>query len=175
MEIISSANTSLPSIRISRIFSQSIINQWWKEIIDWDGDSNKAKAYETLENAFTGANLVASVDNHDKLVAIASYMTITSNLRLSMMSDVRRNRIPRQLSNIINDMGMVFIYSFAGNGKGGGRLIIEDLKRVAIEQELPLFLNSSEEARSFYTKMGFKRVSTSNHYYWIQNKSESST
>lgn len=154
-------------IVLLRHFNVALIDLWWEDITAWTNTNSQDKAIDTLENLNSGSNILAAVDNDMHLLAVSSYMTITSKLRLSMLKSVPKEIIPPELENMIRRNGVLFIYRLAGCGAGGGKEIIEEIKNVSREQNTPIFLNSSDVAMTFYERMGFTRIGETNHYYWI--------
>lgn len=143
---------------------------WIQDVEQWTNADARKKAYETIEDINNGSNITAAIDENNRLIAIASYMTITSRLRLSMMQDIAEDLRPNELVDTINKHGLIFIYRLSGNGKGGARKIIEDIQLESRARNRPIFLNSTDMARSFYVRMGMLQIADSNHYYWMHEK-----
>ena len=154
-------------IALLKHFNMTLINLWWEDISSWTNTNSQDKAIDTLENINSGSNIIAAVDDDMHLLAVCSYMTITSKLRLSMMKGIPKEVIPPQLETYVRRNGVLFLYRLAGCGAGGGKEIIQELKNISIEQKTPVYLNSTDVAMSFYEKIGFIRIGETNHYYWI--------
>ena len=79
----------------------------------WYSKEARQKAYETIENINSGTDIMMSHSQDDSLLAICSYMTITSRLRLSMISDIDKNLAPKEIVEAIRKNGVIFIYRLA--------------------------------------------------------------
>lgn len=155
-------------IVLLRHFNVALVNLWWEDISFWSNTHSQDKAIDTLENIDSGSDILAAVDDDMHLLAVSSYMIITSKLRLSMLKNIPKEIIPPELQSIIRKTGVLFIYRLAGCGAGGGKEIIEEIKNVSREQGTPIYLNSSDVAMTFYEHMGFSKIGDTNHYYWIE-------
>lgn len=149
-------------------FNTSLIKLWWDDITSWKNADSQDKAIHTLENINSGSSILIAVDQDMRLLAISSYMIITSRLRLSMLKGIDKEYLSEKLENLIRNNGVLFIYRLAGCGLGGGKEIIQEIKRVSTEKNSPIFLNSTDVAMSFYEHMGFSKIGDTNHYYWIE-------
>lgn len=156
--------------RITKTFDSQIVNSWINDVEKWSNMDARKKAYDAIENINNGSNIMAAIDSNNHLIAITTYMTITSRLRLSMMHDVDETSRPIKLVNAIDKNGLIFVYILAGAGQGGAKQIIDELKTESLAKNRPIFLNSTDIARSFYVKMGLEQVADSNHYYWLDTQ-----
>lgn len=154
-------------ILLLRHFNATLVNLWWEDITNWPNPNSQDKAINTLENINSGSDILAAVDDDMHLLAVSSYMIITSKIRLSMLKGIAKEFIPPELESLVRKNGVLFIYMLAGCGMGGGKEIVEEIKNVSRSHDTPIFLNSTEVAMSFYEKMGFIRIGDTNHYYWI--------
>ncbi len=162
-------NKITDKISIVKIFDSQTVFSWLKDIENWEDEEAQKMASLTIQNVGSGSNIIASVHSEYGLVAITSYLHITSRFRLSMLSDIIKNERPARLERMIINNGVMFVYRLSGAGKGGTRKIIDEIKSESTREKRPIFLNSTDVAKSFYTKMGFKSIKNSNHYYWIQD------
>lgn len=154
-------------IVLLRHFNATLVDLWWDDINSWINTHSQDKAIDTLANINSGSNILAAVDNDMHLLAVSSYMTITSKLRLSMLKGIPKEVTPFELETLIRKNGVLFIYRLAGCGVGGGKEIIRAIQAVSQDQNTPIYLNSTDIAMTFYERMGFIRIGDTNHYYWI--------
>lgn len=148
-------------------FDDNLVSGWLKDIEGWQSEDARQKGLETIENINNGADIITSLDEDNHLLAICSYMTITSRLRLSMITEIDKYLAPEEIVESIRKNGVIFIYLLAGSGMGGGKQIIEDLKVLSKVRGKPIFLNSADNAYGFYDKMEFRNINNTRHYYYL--------
>ncbi len=77
------------------------------------------------------------------------------------------NNFSGEIQSNINKIRLwsIFIGCLAGNGEGGTQYIMAALKRLAQSTEQALHLHSSDTAKSYYKKLGFRTFNGSIFFY----------
>jgi hypothetical protein len=103
-----------------------------------------------------GLNPLAVTDGQ-KLISIAAYAIVNGNAV---------NEIPAAYNSYYNKF--IYLSWLAGNGNGGGVIVVRELMQIAESMNVPILLEAVNNSDTFYRKVGFVESSLkSRHYYWL--------
>lgn len=143
-------------------------NQYFEDIQEWDAGSidYAENALEDIGREMHG--ITVTDDSTGKLIGICSF-SILPDLDYELSSSFPRYMKDR-LEEILTLSGYeeyteaIFIDWLAGNRHGGGSQIINELKSLAREADVPIVVNSDPSGTSFYEKHNFKDLGENGAY-----------
>lgn len=140
-----------------------IMNEVFNDIISRTGQFENGGSWEKtpfsiLKQAVTATEVEYLVAvNADELLAVAAFSI--DNISLFEIA-----KLPFDVFPMKDFLHLRFI---AGNGKGGGATLINELMEIAETKNKMLFLNSTPNARSFYKQTGFQQSLDDLYFYWL--------
>lgn len=143
-------------------------NQYFEDIQEWDAGSidYAENALEDIGREMHG--ITVTDDSTGKLIGICSF-SILPDLDYELSSSFSRE-MKDKLFEILSSSGYeedteaIFLDWLAGNRAGGGSQIINELKRLAEEADVPIVVNSDPSGTNFYKKHGFEDLGKNGMY-----------
>ncbi len=166
-DAIKSMGYSLKYIKSIQVMSgdmaESYVDNIFNDIIGEVGQFSKdgewkSDSYRILKNAVTetdGEYIVAI--NGNELLAVGVF-------KIEKMDAYTMSKLPEDIPMMKNFIHLKWL---AGNGKGGGVTLINEIMQIAEAEGIILFLTSRLSSRGFYEMAGFSQSVDNSYYYWL--------
>jgi hypothetical protein len=144
---------------ISTVYGDSIddFSEIVQQVSNWHGSSYDL-AQDVVSDALKNDGENVFVFDGSELIALGNYKEFGMSTFY--------NYFPKDIASSYR--GVIYLKSLAGIGRGGAVLIIKMLIELSKLRDMPIFLISLHESKSFYEHVGFvKSPSSSSAYYWI--------
>lgn len=125
--------------------------------LDWRGVSQGYALDVIDEIRYRHLEPIIVLDD-DNLVALAAFVEVKDQSP--------QNYIPDTFTPYYDSV--FYVTYMAGNGKGGGGIILRELQQISEAEDSPLLVGAAAESPAFYDHMGFDQSDKDKHFwYWI--------
>lgn len=133
--------------------SDDIRSRYLNQISQWNNTSAIHYGNKIIDS-------ISSISNKcHSIFACKDNILIAAGIYVILDSDDRENLLMRRC---------ILISMLAGNRNGGGKAIVDYLKKISIRLNIPISVCSDPYAATFYSKMGFVQEFDTGYYIFMK-------